>query len=104
MKIILLNKAKQNINSIFEYIAEDSLKYAIETDSNIRLTIHKLRTFPYIGGYVPELPDKNFRELLYKNYRIIYNVSEESSTVYIHFIVHGKRNFKSFYNSYLKNN
>lgn len=30
--------------------------------------------------------------------------SEDSNTIYIHFVVHSKRNFKSFYKSYIKNN
>ena len=29
---------------------------------------------------------------------------EDLNTVYIHFVVHGSRSFKSFYNSYIKNN
>ena len=104
MKVILSNEVKQDMNSIFEYIAQDSLKYAIETDANIRLSIHKLEDSPYLGRYVPEFSDKHFRELIYKSYRIVYDISEDSNTVYIHFVVHGKRNLKSFYKSYIKNN
>lgn len=44
------------------------------------------------------------RELIYKNYRIIYEVQENSKIIYIHFIIHVKRNFKSFYKNYIKNN
>ncbi len=104
MKVILSNTAKQDMNNIFEYIAENSIKYAIETDINIRLTIHKLTYFPSLGRYIPEVLDKHLRELVYKSYRIVYSVSEDLNIVYIHFIVHVKRNFKSFYKSYIKNN
>lgn len=31
-------------------------------------------------------------------------ISENTNIVYVHFVVHGKRNFKSFYKSYIKNN
>ena len=62
------------------------------------------KKLPYLGRYVPELPDKHLRELIYKKYRIVYDISEDSKTVYIHFVVHGSRSFKSFYNSYIKNN
>lgn len=103
MQVIITNRAKQNLNSIFKFIAKDSLKYAIETDKNIRINIRRLELFPYIGRYVLEFPDKQLRELIYKSYRIIYDISEENNTVYIHFIVHCKKNFKSIYNSYFKN-
>ena len=43
-------------------------------------------------------------QVLMSNEAHIYDISEDSNTVYIHFIVHGKRNFKSFYKSYIKNN
>lgn len=104
MKAILSNEAMEDMNSIFEYIAQDSIKYAIETDANIRLSIHKLEYSPYIGRYVPEFLDKHYRELLYKNYRIFYEVFPENEIVYVHFVIHVKRNFKSFYKSYIKNN
>lgn len=104
MRVILSNEAKQDLDGIFEYIANDSEKYAIQTHKNIRLYIHSLRISPYIGRYVPELVDKNFREIIYKSYRIVYEVSEDINIVYIHFIIHRKTNFKSFYKSYIKNN
>lgn len=76
MKVILSNEAKEDMNHIFNFILKDSLKYAIRTDVNIRLYIHKLEHYPYIGRYVSELCDKSFRELIYKNYRIVYQVSK----------------------------
>lgn len=36
MKIVISNEAKKDINNIFDYIAKNSLKYAIETTKNIR--------------------------------------------------------------------
>ena len=93
MQIFMSNEAHEDIDSIFEYISHDSIKYANE-----------LEKAPYLGRYVPELPDKHLRELIYKKYRIVYDISEDSKKVYIHFVVHGSRSFKSFYNSYIKNN
>lgn len=101
MQIILSNEAQKDLNKIFEYISKDSLKYAIEIDKNIRLSIHRLENLPYLGRVVPEILNKQYRELLYKSYRIVYSVFEEKNIIYIHFVIHGKRNFKSFYNSYI---
>ena len=97
------DEAHKDIDSIFEYISRDSTRYANETSANIYSRITQLGNSPYLGRYIPELSNKHFRELVYKNYRIVYDISEDLDTVYIHFIVHGKRNFKSFYKSYIKN-
>ena len=102
MQILMSNEAQQDIDSIFEFISHDSVKYANETSKNIYSRIYELENAPYIGRFIPELIGKRYRELLYKSYRIVYDVSEESNTIYIHFIVHNKRNFKSFYKSYNK--
>ena len=104
MQILISNEAYEDMDSIFEYISRDSVRYANKTLKNIYLRIYELEKSPYIGRYVPELSDKSLKELIYKNYRIVYNVSENLNTVYIHFIIHCKRNFNSFYNSYIKNN
>ena len=104
MQVLMSNEAHEDIDSIYEYISRDSVKYANETSENIYSRIYELESSPYLGRYVPELSDKFLREIIYKSYRIVYDVSEVSSTVYIHFVVHGKRNFKSFYKSYIKNN
>lgn len=102
MRVIMSNKAEQNISEIYDYISRDSIRYAIETTENIRSFIHDLEISPYLGRYVPEISNKRYREILYKSYRIVYTLSEEIDLVYIHFVIHGKRNFKSFYKSYIK--
>ena len=104
MKIVISDEARQNINNIYEYISRNSIKYAIETTRSIRSYIHYLENSPYLGRYVPEIFDKRYRELLYKSYRIVYTIFEETDTIYIHFVIHGKRNFKTFYNAYIQKN
>lgn len=103
MQLIISNDVRDDITEIYNYIAKDSIKYANETANNIYSRIAELESSPYLGRYVPELMDKQYRELIYKSYRIFYEVSTEKDTVYIHFVVHGKRDFKSFYDSYMRN-
>ena len=95
MKIVISNQAKKDIIDIYKYIALDSPRYAKETIQNIQKDIHKLEETPFIGRYVPERTDKLYRELIYKNYRIIYNISEYK--IYIHFVINRKRNIKKFF-------
>lgn len=100
MKIIIYKQAQNNLKSIYNYIEADSTEYARKTVDNIFLYINKLEYFPYIGRYIPEFNNKYYRELLYKSYRIIYKVIENMNEVHVIAVIHGKRNFKSFYNFY----
>jgi plasmid stabilization system protein ParE len=49
----------------------------------------KLKSFPVSGLIVPEINSKDFRELIYGNYRIIYRV--EKTQISILTIRHGKQ-------------
>ena len=100
MKIIISEEAHRDIEEIFKYISKDSLRYAKETVENIYNKIYNLEESPYIGRYIPCLLNKECREIIYKSYRIVYTISETKSEIYIHFIVHGARNFKSVFNKY----
>lgn len=99
MKIIMYNEAKDNLAEIYKYIARDSIKYANKTIENIYARIEFLKFSPYLGRYVPELSNKEQRELIYKSYRIVYSVCKETNTIYIHSIIHSKRDFNPFCNS-----
>ena len=81
MKVILSKEAKSDMDNIYKYIARNSIKYAIENDKAIRTTIHKLEFYPYCGRYIPEFLNKKYRELIFKHYRIFYEVIEEKECV-----------------------
>lgn len=100
MQIIIANEVQEDISNIYNYIAKDSIKYANITVNNIYYRIYELETSSYLGRYVPEDPSHKYRELLYKSYRIVYTICEELETVYIHFVIHGRRDFISFFNTY----
>ena len=104
MRLMISSNVRNDITEIYNYIAKNSIKYANETVNNIYSLITELEHSPYLGRYVPEIYGKRFRELIYKSYRIVYELYEELDIVYIHFVIHARRDFKSFYNSYMKNN
>jgi len=64
----------EDINSIAEYIAKDSLKYAKLQVERIFARVEILETAPLSGRIVPELNITKIRELILGNYRIIYKV------------------------------
>ena len=68
------HQALSDLNSIYEYIANDSRKYAKIQVIKLRSRTHILKSNPYVGKLVPELRRENLRELIEGNYRIIYNL------------------------------
>ncbi len=72
MKIIWTREALENIIEIENYISEDNPNKAVEfTDSLINQCDYLIDN-PDMGRIVPELSNPNIRELIHKNYRIVY--------------------------------
>ena len=97
MKILISDNAKSAIGNIYRYSLNISTKYARKTVNNIYNTIFNIKDYPYIGRYVLEIPNKHFRERIYKEFRIIYYISEIKNTVYIYYIFSGKQNSNLFF-------
>lgn len=102
MNVIITNKARKDLIEIFDYSSKKSIRFAIETDKKIRSYIGDLSIFPYIGRYVPEIPNKKYRERIYKKYRIIYYISEKNDTVYIRYILNSRQNIKHHLKLHIK--
>lgn len=110
MHVIVEDSARNNLEDIYYYNFQYSLKNAIETDINIYKLIESLTDSPYIGRYIPEISDKHFRELIYRKtkhsgYRIIYYISEENDTIYVRNIINCRQDFNRILkqNNYLNN-
>ncbi|HAS17674.1 MAG TPA: type II toxin-antitoxin system RelE/ParE family toxin [Nitrospiraceae bacterium] len=90
-------KASSHLQSIHDYIAIDSKTYASRfIKSLIKATI-KLEKMPRCGRIVPELESYGFREVIFRNYRIVYIVSEGRNDVEILAVVHGAREIKTVF-------
>jgi toxin ParE1/3/4 len=93
MKIIWTKPAVQDIESIKAYIARDSEYYALRFVDKIIKSIDGLKEFPHRGRSVQEVDDKNVKELLFQNYRIIYRT--ELKQIQILTIIHGSRDLST---------
>ncbi len=90
MTIEWTRQAENRVYDIASYIAVDSLIEAEKWIDDIFVSIRRLERFPEIGRYVPELLNrKDLRELVFKNYRIIYKI--EDKKVYILTVRHYKQ-------------
>jgi addiction module RelE/StbE family toxin len=77
VKIVWTEVSIIDLKEIFDYIAEDSVRYASITTLKIYQHVQKIINYPYLGRIVPEFNDKSVRELIEGNYRIIYRIKSE---------------------------
>ena len=81
--------ANSDLKQIYSYIFKDSVYYSIKTVNKIVDLVNYLEFTPYMGRRIPEYNEENKRELIYKSYRIIYEV--QSNKIIIHRIWHSAR-------------
>ena len=57
----------------------------------------RLEDMPYSGRIVPEFENENFREVIYRNYRIVYRLVGKNKDVEILAVVHGARDMRGLF-------
>jgi toxin ParE1/3/4 len=67
-----------DLKEIFDYIADDSIRYATITSNNIYQSVQPIMDNPFIGRIVPEFNKKLIREIVVGNYRIIYRIKSDA--------------------------
>lgn len=77
VKIVWTEVSIPDIKEIFDYIADDSVRYATLTIHKIYQEVQTLTHNPYIGRIVPEFNEKFIREVIEDNYRIIYRIKKD---------------------------
>lgn len=89
--------AERDLEEIVNYIAEhDSIDRAIDVGAKIENSIAGLATFPNRGAHPKELVEygnRDFREIYFKPYRILYRVVR--SHVIVVLIADGRRDMHS---------
>lgn len=78
MKLFWTKEALVRLQEIEEYISIDNPVVAIEFVDKLISLAETLIDNPEKGRIVPELSLENIRELLYKNYRIVYLMKKNS--------------------------
>ena len=79
----------EDLKEICKFIALDSPFYAKMFSERVFEMVEHLESFPEIGRPVTESEDLNVRELIYKGYRIIYQI--KGNYLEIITVIHGSR-------------
>ncbi|BCJ98409.1 type II toxin-antitoxin system RelE/ParE family toxin [Anaerocolumna chitinilytica] len=90
--------AVEDLDTIWEYIAEDNMDRAFSFIEELRAEARKLPDNPMMGKKIPELNDETYREWFYKEYTLVYQVTEKS--VIIHEVYNQKKYFIRSINRY----
>jgi len=86
-------KASDNLQSIYEYISNDSKIYATRFIKSLVKSTAKLERMPYCGRIVLEFENEKLREVIFRNYRIVYRIVGKRPDVEVLAVVHGARDF-----------
>lgn len=78
MKLLWTKEAISNLHEIEEFIACDNSEAAIKFVDKLISLAETLVENPKKGRIVPELSIEQIREIIYKKYRIVYLLKENS--------------------------
>jgi toxin ParE1/3/4 len=89
--------AERDLDEIATFIAEnDSIERALYVTANIERAISRLSVFPNRGPHPRELLEhgiRDFREIHYKPYRILYRITRDQMVVVL--IADGRRDMRT---------
>lgn len=94
-KVTWTEVAWSDLEEAANYITKDSPHYAAAFVREARDATRSLTYLADRGRVVPEFDNPSIRELFVRNYRIIYQVTEQ--TVYIIGFIHGARDLWAFW-------
>jgi toxin ParE1/3/4 len=92
-RFVLTPRAEQDLNDIWDYIADDNIEAADRVLKALENAILKLAKTPGIGHWREELTDKRHRFFLVHSYLIIYR--HETKPLQIIRVLHAARDVQS---------
>ena len=90
-QVIWSTEASQQLDEIFNYIAQDNPAAAHRVIDGILGSVQSLESFPELGRRYAR-PGRNVRFIIHRNYRIAYRIHRNRDVVIL-FVRHTSRNF-----------
>ena len=95
-KVVWSEAAIADLHEICSYIARDNPEAALRMGQGILAHVQILARFPLIGPTYPRGAQGPLRQIVFRSYRIFYDVFEESHRVDILHVRHGAREEPKF--------
>jgi plasmid stabilization system protein ParE len=90
------SQAQKDLEAISDYYRAVSSSYAERFEEQVLATARRLEVFPRSGRVIPEAEDEYLREVMYREYRIMYHVDDAEKEVLILTVLHSSRQFGGF--------
>lgn len=76
MNVHWTDEARNHLDKIHDYIAQDSPEYALRVVDRLTRRSEQVAIFPRSGRTVPEVDDSDLREIIEGPFRIVYRILE----------------------------
>ena len=90
MNVFWTHTAEEHLDSIYCYIAKDSLQYAKRTVDRLTRRSIQIAEYPESGRLVPEYDLSQIREVIEGSFRIIYHIKPDGIDVLA--VIHAAQN------------
>ena len=91
--VIWSPRAYADVESIGDYYAQSAPGYAEVVLRTLMSVVERLEAFPTSGRVVPEMGDESLREVIHRNYRVVYLYSPDDDRVEVLTVFHSSRQF-----------
>ena len=88
-EIVWSPQAIEDVETIRDFVGRDSPAYGALVAARLVDSVERLAQFPESGRVVPEFQDPGLREVLWRNYRVVYRTSRGQIEVVT--VFHGAR-------------
>ena len=93
-RVRLTEQAQNELDAIIEYYERvGAADFAEVFEEKVIAKVRSLERFPRLGRVVPEIRDEAIREVLYRNYRIVYVVDQDDEVAEVLTIFHSSQQF-----------
>lgn len=76
MQIVKSDRFNNELETILDFIAQDSLNEALRFQDELTQAVQILKDFPYMYRKSKKSNNKNIRDMIYKKYVIPYKINE----------------------------
>lgn len=89
VRLLWAARAISDLEQVADFIALDSPAGATSFVTKVVEAVSTLEAFPGAGRVVPEYGESSLRELIFRNYRIVYRTDEQSVSIVT--VFHGSK-------------
>lgn len=92
-RVVWTPQARRDVEAIVAYYLDVAPSYAEVVEAGLLASTRRLETFPHSGRPVPEIGDDAVREVVWREYRVIYHADTDGSRVDVLTVLPSARQF-----------